>query len=241
MANDDSLVFPKIPEKNWWILRDQFSKSLPKEVTVGYLKSLLQLSTDSTARNTLGPLKKLGLLDDDNRTTDLANMWRNDEKYSDACEQMLAIYPQELRDLFSSADVDKSRIENWFRDKGRLGDSAARQSAALYLLLLEAEPKSSTEFASTKNPASSGSKKKTSKPKATAPESTGEKPVVEPQPAPSGFAGSNDNVKDWFSLHIDLQIHISPEADAEQIDNIFASMAKHIMSMKRGHNNDEGN
>ena len=47
--------------------------------------------------------------------------------------------------------------------------------------------------------------------------------------------------QNWFSLHIDLQIHISPEADATQIDNIFASMAKHIVSMKQGRKVDEGN
>ena len=29
-------------------------------------------------------------------------------------------------------------------------------------------------------------------------------------------------------LHIDIQIHISPDADASQIDQIFASMAKHL-------------
>lgn len=30
------------------------------------------------------------------------------------------------------------------------------------------------------------------------------------------------------SVHIDLQIHISPDASVEQIDAIFASMAKHL-------------
>jgi Family of unknown function (DUF5343) len=30
------------------------------------------------------------------------------------------------------------------------------------------------------------------------------------------------------TLHIDMQIHISPEASADQIDRIFASMAKHL-------------
>ena len=29
-------------------------------------------------------------------------------------------------------------------------------------------------------------------------------------------------------LHIDLQIHISPDSTAEQIETIFASMAKHL-------------
>ena len=31
-----------------------------------------------------------------------------------------------------------------------------------------------------------------------------------------------------MTMHIDLQIHISPEASTEQIDAIFASMAKHL-------------
>ena len=30
------------------------------------------------------------------------------------------------------------------------------------------------------------------------------------------------------SVHIDLQIHISPDASPDQIDSIFASMAKHL-------------
>jgi len=42
-------------------------------------------------------------------------------------------------------------------------------------------------------------------------------PVVKPQPH-----GNRPN------LHIDLQIHISPESTPEQIEAIFASMAKHL-------------
>ena len=30
------------------------------------------------------------------------------------------------------------------------------------------------------------------------------------------------------SLHIDIQVHISPDASADQIDQIFSSMAKHL-------------
>jgi hypothetical protein len=33
------------------------------------------------------------------------------------------------------------------------------------------------------------------------------------------------------SLHIDIQIHISPEASTDQIEQIFASMAKHLKDM----------
>lgn len=35
------------------------------------------------------------------------------------------------------------------------------------------------------------------------------------------------------SLHIDIQVHISPDAKPEQIDKIFESMAKHIYKQKK--------
>ena len=35
------------------------------------------------------------------------------------------------------------------------------------------------------------------------------------------------------ALHIDVQIHISPEASADQIDQIFASMSKHLYGSKK--------
>lgn len=36
------------------------------------------------------------------------------------------------------------------------------------------------------------------------------------------------------TLHIDIQVHISPEASAEQIEHVFASMAKHLYGAKKG-------
>jgi hypothetical protein len=35
------------------------------------------------------------------------------------------------------------------------------------------------------------------------------------------------------ALHIDVQIHISPEASSDQIDQIFASMAKHLYGSQK--------
>lgn len=36
------------------------------------------------------------------------------------------------------------------------------------------------------------------------------------------------------AVHIDIQVHISPESTAEQIDKIFESMAKHLYGRKDG-------
>ena len=49
---------------------------------------------------------------------------------------------------------------------------------------------------------------------------------VKSEPAPVNI--SNSNMGHRPNLHIDLQIHISPESTPDQIETIFASMAKHL-------------
>lgn len=74
MAEQTSNGFPMISEKNWWTLRDKFKASLPAAATPNYIKTLLTLSSDSSANsNVITPMKRLGLLDDDNKPTPLAN------------------------------------------------------------------------------------------------------------------------------------------------------------------------
>ena len=63
-----------------------------------------------------------------------------------------------------------------------------------------------------------------------------------PPPPPPG-TGANDIVPPGVStsensslspsLHIDIQVHISPDASPEQIDKIFESMAKHLYKSKK--------
>lgn len=240
MAPNEKITFPKLPEKNWWVLRDQFAKSMPKEVTVGYLKSLLQLNSEDSARNLLPPLRQLGLIDEEGKPTDLANNWRNDQKYADACAQMRETYPEELRDLFPIGPVERKKLDDWFKYNGKLGDAAAKQAASLYLLLLDSTPKSSVEFMSAKSIRNSNDSKTTRPRQSTTTKKTTPEISLPPgisanteEKQVTSKAVSRDNLENWFSLHIDLQIHISPEASADQIDNIFASMAKHIVSIRR--------
>jgi len=45
--------------------------------------------------------------------------------------------------------------------------------------------------------------------------------------------GQIDNVNSQLpSIHIDIQIHISSDSKSEQIDQVFASMAKHLYPSK---------
>jgi len=208
-------TYPRIPENNWWTLREQFKKSLPTTVTISYLKSLLNLASEKSASNLLAPLKQIGLIGEDGKPTKRANDWRNDEKYVGVCSEIIAeSYPKELIELFPDNDIDKDKLVNWFAHTGQLGDVAAKQSAMMFILLKSGlnanESKGKVEKKSTtKEP----SKKKVNT------ISQNDKPV-------KTLTGEIDSDKP--TVHIDLQIHISPSSTPEQIEKIFESISKHL-------------
>ncbi len=105
-------TYPSISEKNWWVLRDKFKSSLPAVVSATYVKTLLTLgSEDSAKNNVIFPLKRLGLIDENYKPTQLANDWRLDDKYKSACDVMIKnIYPQELLDLFLGESIDRQYV-----------------------------------------------------------------------------------------------------------------------------------
>ena len=128
--------YPMMPERSWWTLRQQFKKTIPTALSVSYLKSLLGLTSDQSARNLLSPLKQMKIIDDEGKPLPRANDWRNDDKYSIVCQEILKdIYPSELLDLFPEKDVDASSVKNWFMDVCAIGASAAGKNATTFVML----------------------------------------------------------------------------------------------------------
>ncbi|KNZ68207.1 hypothetical protein Tfer_3260 [Thermincola ferriacetica] len=227
--------YPRIPASNWWTLRSQFQKTLPTVVTASYLKSLLNLTNEKGAANLLSPLKQMGLIDDDNKPTQRANDWRSDAKYEDTCREILKdVYPQELLDLFPGPEIDKKAVADWFMHTAALGKSAAEFTAATFILLNQ--PLSAMVEEKVKKPKTQSAKAKangTNQPKSRVAVTSNietsvpvTSTVVPGITTPSAIPTPNQTLNP--SLHIDLQIHISPEATPEQIDTIFASIAKHL-------------
>ncbi len=236
MAEERMKGYPKIPRANWFAIRERFKSKPPGEVTASYLASVLSINLPS-AKNLISPLKALGLIGEDNRPTDLAFDWRHDDTYSEACHRMLdATYPQELRDLFSQPDSSPQAVATWFSRHTRGGDAASKANAAMYLLLLEADL-SKKELTKVRKPSAAEQRPaglKAAVPKFTPPgksvrQATNSKPVVN-HPTDLEAAEVAQQPKGGFSpkLHVDIQIHISPDSSAEQIDKIFESMAKHL-------------
>jgi hypothetical protein len=177
----------------------------------------------SAADNVVYPMRKLGILDSEGGLTDRGRKWRVDESYADACQEILdEIYPADLAVLTDESGApDKTRILTWLQHRG-LGGSNARQMAATYAMIAEkripssipSEPKKSTRKPSAK-PTSATVK--------SAPSPASED-LAKPDPLDRerGRGSSSPN------LHLDIQIHIPSDASLEQIDQIFASMARHL-------------
>ncbi|HFD32436.1 MAG TPA: hypothetical protein ENJ28_07030 [Gammaproteobacteria bacterium] len=232
MANSEA-SYPKIPEANWWKLRGLFKKKVPAAVTASYLATALSMAESSARANLVGPFKKIGIIEADGKPTDLAYDWRDDRKYPEVCETLIkANYPQEIQDLFHSSDADFGQLTNWFMNSARCGESAAKMYARFYMLLLKADPKGGEEVAvakAAKPKTVSAKKKKSNAKKVEAQASTRSTPKDTPSDNHTAHRVLNNSPE----LHINIQLHISPESTADQIDKIFESMAKHLKTFTK--------
>jgi len=231
-GSEKRVTYPKIPVRNWWDLRRKFKQAFPRQVDSDYLASVLSISEPAARKNLIPPLRSIGLIDEDGKPTSLANDWRSDEHYSDVCKTIRErIYPAQLLDAFPPPKPDKDAVANWFFRNAGTGIGAAQQMASFYRLLCEADP--SGQDSITIATAESGGRTKARK-------IIKEPVTVESLVRSSDDAASKDlslqsrDGPELPSLHIDIQIHISADAKPEQIDQVFASMAKHLYGRSNG-------
>jgi hypothetical protein len=228
---DEKKTYPAISVKNWFVLRRKFRSSIPTTVTPSLVAGWLGIGEESARANVIGALKQTGIIDKDGKPTERAKLWREDDQYLTLCDEIRReIYPQELLDLAPDATTGKETVQRWFAMTLGVGESAASKQAAFYLLLCEADPSKDADVSAKQSPQRVGAKS-----------SSKSQPVSKGKTIPAKEPGLEDNnVADALltpqnklpsSLHIDIQIHIAPEASAEQIDQIFASMAKHLKNL----------
>lgn len=217
--------FPMLSKANWWKLRDKFKRAVPSAVTPTYLVSLLDLKDDRSAiNNVIIPMRTLGLIDDGGAPTDLANEWRMDDTYEQACEEMLTnVYPDELLELLPEKQIDEGVATNWFMKNG-VGEPTAKKMVRLFALLKEADLSKKVED-STSVKSSKKTERQTKSVDSPSKNKVKSSGTVD---APAIRQQNNDTVQQRPDVHIDLQIHISPDSTPEQIEAIFSSMAKHL-------------
>jgi hypothetical protein len=207
--------FPMLPISHWWNLRRKFKQSLPGVVTGSYLATVLNMAEKSANANVLPFLKTLGIIDDKGKTTERAKLWRDDHHYTEVCNAILKdVYPSELLDAVPNPTDNREAAERWFGRQSGAGEAAIGRMPALYSVLVEGD----------------ASKQNQEKP-ARAVKQTQHTTQAKEQPRVNPPADPNPwslNPPAGPGVHINLEIHISADASADQIDLIFASMAKHI-------------
>ncbi|MPZ99008.1 MAG: hypothetical protein GEU80_06640 [Dehalococcoidia bacterium] len=183
-------------------------------MTVIYVASVLKQKEES-ARQVVRNLKAAGLVEEDGTPTEIANDWRDDERYGEACGAMLAVYPQELREIAPGPKPDRDVVKNWFMRARKVGSGAATNMASTYLLIASADlgrQKDAPRRATASGTSAGGGDPKT--------------------PARKGVKQTGQVVEHHgLSLpqaQIAVQINIDPTMTADQIDLVFASMAKHL-------------
>jgi hypothetical protein len=218
MADEPSRKsYPYLPSKNWWDLRRRFQQTMPARVDPNYLQTVLDIG-EGHARNLIPQLRAVGLIDDTGKTTPLANDWRDDESYPTACEKILnSVYPQDLRDALPPPSPDQGATERWFSRTLGIGHSASTKMAAFYRLIASGDVTDQAAERTREAKQNGGAKRATAKPR-----------MPKTKTHDSGGKAKVEKRDDGPSLHVDVQVHIPPDATPEQIDRIFAAMAKHL-------------
>ena len=229
----DRVTYPSLPVRTWWDLRNRFQQSPPSKVDSDYLQSVLGVQ-EGHASNLMGPLTALGLIDEAGKPTDVAEDWRHDETYAQACKKIVeAVYPTALREALPPPGPDRGEVEKWFARNAHVGTGAAGKMATTYLLIAAADPAGASQKQPQRAAGATTGTPAARKPRRATPAAAGStaSKAGTTAEAAAGTANGGGN-SDGPSVHVDVQVHISPDATADQIDAIFASMAKHLYAKR---------
>lgn len=197
-------AYTTVPGKIKSLLEKIRVVGVPSKVTVQWLKTIgFTSSNDATL---IGVLKQAGLIDASANPTSIWNAYRG-AKHANVLGEAIRKGYADLYAVYPDAHArTTTELDHVFSTSSSAGKQVIGKTVATFKALAD-----EAEFNSANEPTELVME---SSPLHTAPAQKNS-----PTTAPSG---SNP------SLHIDVQIHISPEASADQIEQIFASMAKHL-------------
>ena len=217
--------YPKVGTKAWMLLRQRASAAPSAKFTPDVVATLMGMANPASAlTNTVGPMRRLGIFNEEGALTERGNKWRLDESYADACQEILdEIYPEEFRVLVDDVgNPDPGKVKSFLQQMG-LGENNASQMAATYVMVARKQPpeRHATDSSKARRKALSDTEDSEDPPKAQALKATSAIPAQEPGAPPVRSDGRP-------AIHLDIQIHIPADAAPDQIDQIFESMARHL-------------
>ncbi len=225
----DKNRYPQIPSTVWWGVRAILNRTPNATIDERLLGVQLGVQ-EAAAKAYINELRHVGIVTDEGKATPLAQRWRLDESYGDAVSELVEkTYPEGLVHIAPPGDAERQKVVSWFQREG-LGQGAAGNKAATYLLLSSPTPNEA--------------------PKATAKAGQGESPArARPARRQSNNGGRASEVTETpnsrevgsgaknppagrggetFPLNVNVQIHISADAGTEQIESIFQAMRRYL-------------
>lgn len=215
--------YPQIPSTVWWGVRSILQRT--PNATIDERLLGIQIGVqEAAAKAYVAELRSVGILTEDGKASPLAQKWRLDETYSEAVAELIAnAYPEGLRDVAPPAEGDRQKIVSWFQREG-LGQGAAGNKAATYLLIGSTSPNEA--------PTRGGVRQKKEASDAlgskTRPAADRKPPVARGKPPRASNQEIPRGGLDSFPLNVNVQIHISADAGAEQIESIFRAMRRYL-------------
>lgn len=222
--------YPQIPSTVWWGVRAILQRT--PSATINERLLAIELKVQETAAKAyILELKSVEIINEDGKATPLALKWRMDGTYAEAVDEILAkVYPEELLQIAPPGAADRQKVVSWFQHEG-LGQGAAGNKAATYLLLSSPTP----------NEAPSRTNGRAVQGETPARRRLPTQPRNKPEPAsistgtldPEGSRNQNETAKtkgppETFPLNVNVQIHISADAGTEQIESIFKAMRRYL-------------
>ena len=201
-------VYSTVPGKIGTILSKIRTVGVPSKVTNGWLKTIG--FTSSNDGSLIGVLRFVGLIDSGGSPTSLWNQFRG-AKHKEILGKAIREGYAELYAVYPNAhDQSNTDLENVFSTSTKGGKQVISKIVGTFRGLADQAVFSDVDSNDLELEAD-----------------TLHAPV-----AKSAIAGKSSSARVAPSLHIDLQVHISPESTPEQIEQIFSSMAKHLYGAK---------
>lgn len=201
-------TYTTVPGKIKPLLEKLRQVGVPPKATVQWLKTIGFTSSNDTSL--LGVLKTVGLVDGSNVPTGVWSSYRgttHKKVLGDAIRkgyaELFAVYP----DAWQRPNSD---LEHVFSTSSTAGQQVIAKTVATFKALSE-----NAAFGEVDQ-----------QPPPVVHTGPMHMPVSQQLTNPSRPSSPSP------SVHIDIQIHISPEANSDQIDQIFKSMAKHLYGAK---------
>jgi hypothetical protein len=222
----DKVRYPQIPSTVWWGVRSILQRTPSATIDERLLGVQLGVQ-EAAARAYVGELRSVGILTEEGKATPLAQRWRLDDSYAEAVQALIpAVYPEGLIHVAPPGEGDRQKIVSWFQREG-LGQGAAGNKAATYLLLGSATPNEAPTRGAVKVSKDEGTKRSPSKAKASpTPQAKSTVSAVKDGDVPKPVHGNPKT--EMMPLNVNVQIHIGADAGSEQIEAIFVAMRRYL-------------